>query len=155
MIFMDSNNLKQKAYNYIKDKIISGVYSPNQKLEESIISSELSFSRTPVREAVNTLKDEGWITIIPRKGIFVSEISLKDINDIFCVRENIEPIVLRMAFENLDKKELEEFERVFLDYNESKETDYVILDKKDNDFHNFIILASKNKFLINMMKNVY
>ena len=155
MIFMDSNNLKQKAYNYIKDKIISGVYSPNQKLEESIISSELSFSRTPVREAVNTLKDEGWITIIPRKGIFVSEISLKDINDIFCVRENIEPIVLRMAFENLDKKELEEFERVFLDYNESKETDYMILDKKDNDFHNFILLASKNKFLINMMKNVY
>ena len=155
MIFMDSNNLKQKAYNYIKDKIISGVYSPNQKLEESIISSELSFSRTPVREAVNTLKDEGWITIIPRKGIFVSEISLKDINDIFCVRENIEPIILRMAFENLDKKELEEFERVFLDYNESKETDYMILDKKDNDFHNFILLASKNKFLINMMKNVY
>ena len=79
---MDTNNLKIKAYNYIKNKIISGVYPPNQKIEESEISNELNFSRTPIREAINTLKDEGWITIIPRKGIFVSEISLKDINDI-------------------------------------------------------------------------
>ena len=152
---MDTNNLKLKAYNYIKSKIISGVYPPNQKIEESEISSELNFSRTPVREAVNTLKDEGWITIIPRKGIFVSEISLKDINDIFRVRENIEPIILRLAFENLNTQELDDFEKVFKKYDKSEEINSIILDEKDNNFHNFILNASRNKFLISMMSNVY
>ena len=116
---MDTNNLKIKAYNYIKNKIISGVYPPNQKVEESEISNELNFSRTPIREAINTLKDEGWITIIPRKGIFVSEISLKDINDIFQVRETIEPIILRLAFENLNTQELDDFEKAFRKYDKS------------------------------------
>ena len=152
---MDTNNLKIKAYNYIKNKIISGVYPPNRKVEESEISNELNFSRTPIREAINTLKDEGWITIIPRKGIFVSEISLKDINDIFQVRETIEPIILRLAFENLNTQELDEFEKVFKKYEKSKEINSVMLDEKDNDFHNFILNASRNKFLINMMSNVY
>lgn len=152
---MDSKNLKLKAYNYIKKKIISGVYAPNQKLEESEISSELNFSRTPIREAINTLKDEGWITIIARKGIFVSEISLKDINDIFKVRENIEPVILRLAFENIDIKELDDFQKSFEKYYKSEELNSIILDEEDNNFHNFILSSSKNKFLINMMTNVY
>ena len=152
---MDTNNLKIKAYNYIKNKIISGVYPPNQKIEESEISNELNFSRTPIREAINTLKDEGWITIIPRKGIFVSEISLKDINDIFQVRETIEPIILKLAFENLNTQELDDFAKAFKKYDKSKEINSIVLDEKDNDFHNFILYASKNKFLINMMSNVY
>lgn len=152
---MDSKNLKLKAYVYIKNKIISGVYAPNQKIEESEISCELNFSRTPIREAINTLKDEGWITIIPRKGIFVSEISLKDINDIFKVRENIEPVILKLAFENFEIKELDNFQKSFEKYNESEELNSIILDEEDNNFHNFILSSSKNKFLINMMTNVY
>ena len=112
-IYMESRNFKLKAYKYIKEKIISGEFYPNQKLEEIVIAQKLKISRTPVREAVNALKEEDWLNIIPRKGIFVKEITLKDINDIFRVREVIEPIILKLAFRNLEKEKIEEFIRIF------------------------------------------
>ena len=153
---MENRNFKQKAYKYIKEKIISGEFYPNQKIEEIVIAQKLKISRTPVREAVNALKEEDWIYIIPRKGIFVKEITLKDINDIFRVREVIEPIILKLAFQNLEKGKIEEFIKIFEGYkNNSKELDNINLDKYDNKFHYYLLESSNNKYFINLMNNVY
>ena len=152
---MDTNNLKIKAYNYIKNKIISGVYPPNQKIEESEISNELNFSRTPIREAINTLKDEGWITIIPRKGIFVSEISLKDINDIFQVRETIEPIILRLAFENLNNIFLK-FEKILLQKVQkyiSGEGNWLEIEQKAEGAAHFFLDNTREKIFVPLKDN--
>lgn len=154
-MYMENKNFKVKAYNYIKDRIISGELYPNQKIEESIIAQKLKISRTPVREAINTLKEEDWIYIIPRKGIFVKEITLKDINDIFKVREMIEPMILKIAFKNLEKDKIEDFIKVFEKYRKNSELDDISLDKYDNRFHYYILESSNNKYFINLMNNVY
>ena len=155
-IYMESRNFKLKAYKYIKEKIISGEFYPNQKLEEIVIAQKLKISRTPVREAVNALKEEDWLNIIPRKGIFVKEITLKDINDIFRVREVIEPIILKLPFRNLEKEKIEEFIRIFESYRDSStEIDNINLDKYDNKLHYYLLESSNNKYFINLMNNVY
>lgn len=98
-------SLKEKVYEILKEMIISGKLKYNERIEEDALATSLEVSRTPVREAINKLEQEGWINIIPRRGMFVSNVSLKEINDIFQVRLNLEPIILQMGFSNIPLSE--------------------------------------------------
>ena len=72
-------------------------YPPGSLLNEAQLSIELGVSRTPIREALNRIEHEGFIKILPKKGILVTEVSLNDVLHIFGARLEIEPIALRMA----------------------------------------------------------
>jgi DNA-binding GntR family transcriptional regulator len=108
-------SLKDKAYGIVRDRIINCVYPPGSMLVEKDIIDEIEVSRTPFREAINALSKEGLVEIYPRKGVFVKSITLKDINDLYTVREIIEPFslkfamsnipsgILRQAYENMDR----------------------------------------------------
>lgn len=150
-------SLKEKVYEILKEMIISGKLKYNERIEEDNLASSLNVSRTPVREAINKLEQEGWINIIPRRGIFVSNVSLKEINDIFQVRINIEPTIVQMGFNNLSLAEfkiLKEKFAGFLDRQLSSE-EVKELDRLDNDLHLTILRGCNNNFLIKMMENVY
>ncbi|MDY3059859.1 MAG: GntR family transcriptional regulator [Fusobacterium sp.] len=150
-------SLKEKVYEILKEMIISGTLKYNERIEEDLLATSLKVSRTPVREAINKLEQNGWINIIPRRGIFVSNISLKAINDIFKVRLNVEPLILKMGFDNIPLNECEKFKnhfKSFLNKNLNKE-DAQILDKLDNDLHFLILKNCNNNFLEKMMENVY
>lgn len=150
-------SLKEKVYEILKEMIISGKLKSNERVEEDVLASSLEVSRTPVREAINKLEQEGWINIIPRRGIFVSNISLKEINDIFQVRINIEPTIIQMAFSNLPLVEFKNLKKKFTSFLNKKLTpnDEKELDKLDNDLHLIILKSCDNNFLIKMMENVY
>lgn len=154
----NKSNLKDKTYEILKSKIISGEFKPNFRLDEREVSALIGVSRTPVREALSKLEQDDLVTIIPRKGIFVSEITLKDINDIFQIRASIEPLLVNFSIENLQDKELLRFEKEFSMYMELDSIspeDAKKLDKLDNELHLCILEASNNKHLIKLMKNVY
>lgn len=150
-------SLKEKVYEILKEMIISGKLKYNERIEEDALATSLEVSRTPVREAINKLEQEGWINIIPRRGMFVSNVSLKEINDIFQVRLNLEPIILQMGFSNIPldqcKKLKEEFES-FLNRELTKD-EIQILDELDNTLHLLILKSCNNNFIEKMMENVY
>lgn len=150
-------SLKEKVYEILKEMIISGKLKYNERIEEDVLATSLEVSRTPVREAINKLEQEGWINIIPRRGMFVSNVSLKEINDIFQVRLNIEPIILQMGFSNIPldqcKKLKEEFES-FLNRELTKD-EIQTLDELDNTLHLLILKSCNNNFIEKMMENVY
>lgn len=151
-------SLKEKAYAELKEMIISGKLKSNERIDEELLSKSLNVSRTPVREAINKLEQEGWINIVPRKGMFVNNISIKEINDVFQVRSNLEPIILEMAFERLEKNILEDLRiefSTFLDKKELSSDDNTRLDYLDNQFRLFILKNCNNNFIIKMMENVY
>ncbi len=77
-------------YEYIKKEIILGNLEPGSVFDEIKIAEALKVSRTPVREAVLKLAGEGYLTIIPRKGTLVSNISIKDIKEVYEARIIIE-----------------------------------------------------------------
>ncbi|MGL4642513.1 MAG: GntR family transcriptional regulator [Cetobacterium sp.] len=151
-------SLKEKAYEEIKELIISGKLKTNERIDEDFLSKSLQVSRTPVREAINKLEQEGWISIVPRKGMFVKNISIKEINDIFQVRSNLEPIILKMAFFKIDKNYLLGLKNKFLEFS-SKEIltseEKQSLDNLDNELHIFILKNCANDYIIKMMENVY
>lgn len=151
-------SLKEKAYVELKEMIISGKLKSNERIDEDFLSKSLNVSRTPVREAINKLEQEGWINIVPRKGMFVNNISIKEINDVFQVRSNLEPIILEMAFERIEKEELRKLQAEFLNFSTKKELsleDNTQLDYLDNQLHLLILKNCNNNFIIKMMENVY
>lgn len=80
----------QNVYEYVKRRIITGEYEPGQFLTELQLSHETNLSRTPVRECLQVLHNEGWIRLTPRKGATVSDLSPQDIQDLFDLRRCLE-----------------------------------------------------------------
>ena len=91
---MAKTNLKTLAYNSIKQKIITCEYAPGTYLSEELITDQLKISRTPVRDALSRLEQEGLLEIRPKKGIMVTTLSIKDVNMIFEIRKMYEPYIL-------------------------------------------------------------
>ena len=72
----EKQNLKLQAYRILKEKIVNCIYPPGSMLNEAQLATELGFSRTPTREAISILEMEGFLRIVPKKGILVSDILL-------------------------------------------------------------------------------
>jgi len=80
-------SLKDRVYQNIKFQIINNNLKPGIRLLEEEIAKAMNISRAPIREAFNRLEKEGFVTIIPRKGTAVSNITTQIIEDIFEIRE--------------------------------------------------------------------
>lgn len=148
---MPNRDLKNLAYDILRKKLIYCEYKPGSMLNEAQITNELGFSRTPIRQALNAIEQEGFIRTIPKKGIYVTEVSLNDVRQIFQVRAEIEPVTLRMAAPNLLKQDLQNFKNEFLGQVPSIHADY----KLDTTMHLFIIEHCGNHFIIDMMHRVF
>ena len=144
---------KQTAYDYIKGKILSCEYEPGSFMNEQLLCDELELSRTPVRDALSRLEQEGLVSIMPKKGFLVSELKLNDINHIYEVRLLIEPYVLRRYGAKLDQDQL----RRFRDMMRGPERDGRGFDgfyDLDDDFHDFIMGALSNRYLVETYENI-
>lgn len=145
-------NLKEKAYDLIKNKIINLEFMPGDYLEEKKLSELLNVSRTPIREALARLEAEMWVSNIPRKGIFVTLVDENMLNNIFGAREYFEPAMLGMAFNNLSNIKLNIFKERFMNYENLSQEDK---DKLDNDFHLYILNSVDNIFVQSMMVTTF
>ena len=86
----DHYSLSSRVFHAIREDILNGKYQANEELKEKSIGEEMGVSRTPVREALRQLELEGLVHIIPNKGAFVENVTLKDIKDIYEIRSLLE-----------------------------------------------------------------
>jgi DNA-binding GntR family transcriptional regulator len=84
---------------YVKDAIVRGEFAPGSRLPEVALAAQLETSRGTVREALRTLADGGLIQIIPRRGVFVSQLSVRAAWEITSLRALLEPYASRLALE--------------------------------------------------------
>jgi DNA-binding GntR family transcriptional regulator len=148
---MTNRNLKNLAYDILREKLINCLYKPGTMLNEAQLSVELGFSRTPIRQALNRIEQEGFIRTLPKKGIYVTDVSLNDVRQIFQARLEIEPVALRMAGPSLPEKELVSFQKRFM----GEEPDVLVDFRLDTAMHLFIIERCGNRFIIDMMHKVF
>jgi DNA-binding GntR family transcriptional regulator len=88
---------QQKAYDYVKDQITGLKLKPGQTLTDSQMAAELRFSRTPVREALRRLEQEGLLVNDSRRGWKVYSLSLDDIRQIFEIKQLLEGLIVEQA----------------------------------------------------------
>lgn len=141
--------LRDVVFNTLRQAILKGELKPGERLMEIALAERLGVSRTPIREAMRKLEQEGLVVMIPRRGAQVASITEKDLNDVLEVRialENmaVEKACSRMTEEALGKLWLaaKNFERTM------KDGDLVKLAEADEAFHEIIYQASDNFRLV-------
>lgn len=91
--------LRDQVLAALRESIISGDYPPGERLTEDRLAEDFGVSRNPVREALRVAEAEGFVVILPRRGAVVASPSSGTIDDIFAVRERLEPLAARLAAE--------------------------------------------------------
>ncbi|MDO4270288.1 MAG: GntR family transcriptional regulator [Eubacteriales bacterium] len=145
-------SMQSKAYEFIKHKITTCEYAPNQLLSEAVLQEELGFSRTPVREAIGRLEQEGLVKVFPKRGIVVSGFTISDIGMIFEVRMLVEPHTLRNYGGNLDPDSLTRFSETFHAYDPADRCPEFY--ELDDQFHSLLISALPNEYLRSLYSRI-
>ena len=147
-----SENLTNQVSQNLKDKIINNEVLPNSYLDEKAICEALGVSRTPVREALARLEQDGLVVFLPRRGVMVSDLSLQTIIELIHIRKVMEPALLRPYFRLYDKSVLREFrekqEQAL--QNDDVETFY----KLDYQFHKYLYEGTKKRHIIKLLSYV-
>ena len=145
--------LRSRAYDIIKNKIVRCELRPGSTLSEKDLMDEIGASRTPIREAISKLEEEHLVVVYPKRGIFVTEITIKDVIDIYAMRLVVEPYAVKMAVLMLAAEAV-------LPFKELWSQDHALLPpeehvKADRDFHHLIARATGNKYLIQTFSTLY
>ena len=142
----EKKSLKQQAYDEIKRKIVTCEYAPNTLLNEELLREELHVSRPPIRDALSRLEQKGLITILPKKGIMVSSLSINDINMVFEVRMMYEPYALLHYGSRIPYSVLTHSYELLSDLDAMSE-DWAFF-QADDAFHAAVVQAIGNRFLL-------
>ncbi|HOA14738.1 MAG TPA: GntR family transcriptional regulator [Bacillota bacterium] len=153
MVRNANETFKTHAYNVIRGRILSCELQPGAPISEQDLIKELGISRTPIREALNRLEAEHLVTIYPKRGIFVTEVSIKDIMDIYMLREAIEPIAARLAATNMDFDKLKALHDKY--YSQEARHDLESYIEADLEFHKLVAESTGNMYLEQILKNLY
>ena len=152
---IESPNLRDRVYEILKKSIVFQEIPPGEKIDEEAIAKQLGVSRTPIRETLCRLENEGIVRVIPRRGAFVVKHSREKITEILMVREVLEGFAARLAVDHVDGKLTEKMKSLFSQFSGSdireQSKDYT---QADLEFHNLIIKASRNNLLINIMSTL-
>ena len=104
--------LRERIYDEVVQMILSRELAPGAQIDERALSEKLSVSRTPFREALGTLANEGLIETKPYRGTFVRELAPKQINDLYEVRKNLEGLAVRLAVPRLTDEQIDVIEGI-------------------------------------------
>ncbi len=148
-------NLKDVAYQEIKRLIIDCVFEPNSTLNEEMLQKNLGISRTPIREALAKLENEGLIEVVPKKGIWVSGFTVSDLYQVYEIRLLTEPYVIRTYGKSISREALHLIQQRHLELlkvfrNSYTEETQKQLYQLDDDFHALLFSACNNPYLQNM-----
>lgn len=139
--------LRDQIYQKIKDDILTGIHGPGKQLSINELAEEYQASATPVREALNVLQREDLVEIIPRVGYFVSQMTIKDVQDIFELRLIIESASAEMAARNITDEEITYLENMHHSYIWGDADSYWQYLEENREFHCRVAVATRNKWL--------
>ena len=144
------------VYRLLKRDILNGRLKPGEKLVASRIAEAYGVSIIPVREALNRLRAEGLVTIVPHTGAYVTEIDLEDLKDLYPIRGVLEGLAARLACSRLGERDFGLLDRLI------RKMDRVIEEGRfpemgalNYEFHMAIYRASGNKHLVKLIEDLW
>jgi DNA-binding GntR family transcriptional regulator len=153
-------SVRGKTYEYLKSNILSGRFKPGERLAEERLSEELGVSRTPVREALHKLEQDGLIEPLGGRGFCIPKDSLEEIEDLFEIRTVLEGYTLKIICDRITDEQIAALEGIL------KNTDDALRRKRidevfqwNTQFHDTLhgMVADKRRFhslIVNMRKYV-
>lgn len=149
--------LRPSVYDAIKQRILSNRLRPGAKLTHQQLAEELNVSRTPVREALERLFQEGFVKHEPYRGFTVAEITRQEAFELYQMREALESFAVRYTLleqtKRLDLDELERLNEYYFELVEAGKLRQRML--VDRDFHLVIARATGNHFMVRTLEAVF
>jgi GntR family transcriptional regulator, rspAB operon transcriptional repressor len=142
---------KDQIYKRLKAKILLNELHPGSLLTENGLAQSFGTSRTPIREAIHQLQSEGLVEVIPKKGIFVTSMDPKDVEDINEIREVIHCHAIKKGIDRIRPSDIVRFKEML------EKAEGLIRDRKVSrlvilsmHFHRLILKLARNKRLIEL-----
>ena len=155
---LDANEylpLRDVVFKTLREAILRGDLKPGERLMELQLAAKLGVSRTPIREAIRMLQQEGLAVTIPRRGAEVAAMTEKDMEDVLQVREALEILAVQLASEKITKEQIAELEERLKAFEQAVETAEVKqIAQSDIDFHDLIYTAAENPRLVVLLNNL-
>jgi DNA-binding GntR family transcriptional regulator len=140
--------LADRAYEELRDRIVTLRIPPGAPIDEDLIGQELEMGRTPVREAIKRLALENLVTVFPRRGTFASEINITDLAHISDVRGVLEGHAAYRAAERITDAQRTALDELLVELGGSQGSDDVeALMALDAQVHRFIYRSAANPYL--------
>lgn len=148
--------LSETVYHTLREAILRNLLTPGSVMNERVLAHALGVSRTPVREALQQLTMEGFLTGIPRQGLIVTDLSLKDIEEIYMMRAALEGAAARMSAQTISPSELIILEDICAQMSVAVEQDdverFLALNAR---FHEFLCSTARNRRLTEQVLRLY
>ena len=119
---LERTTTPEGVYRVLRAAILDGTVPPGGQLRERDIADDLGVSRSPLREALSRLEEEGLIVKIPFRGAFVVEVSAQEVAEIASIRLLVEPYAGELALEELRGAGRDRFMQTLADFNRAAET---------------------------------
>ena len=147
--------LREAVCEALRDAIRKGVLEPGERLMEVQVADELGISRTPVREAIRKLEQEGYVIMMPRRGTYVADVSESDVKEIFEIRSALEALATGLAARRIEQEELETLQSLLFEIEGYiKKNDIEKIVETDIKFHGLLYQVSRNERLVNIISNL-
>jgi DNA-binding GntR family transcriptional regulator len=147
--------LSDKAYQLIRQRIITLELPPLSAIDEQALMEDLQLGRTPIREALQRLSSEGLVFFAPRRGMFVADISITDLQKIFELRLILEGFCARLAAQRATPEQLASMESIIDELERVPDGDSRGLMVIDERFHELLYEAGDNKFLADILNRLH
>ncbi len=147
--------LRDVVFNTLRQAILTGELKPGERLMEIHLANRLGVSRTPIREAIRKLELEGLVTMIPRRGAEVAQITEKNMIDVLEVRRALDMLCVELACDRIDAGELEELEDACEKFEQAVHSkDAKRIAQADVALHDIIVQATGNSRLVQLINNL-
>ncbi len=147
--------LRETVCETLREAIRNGTLEPGERLMEVQLAEELGISRTPVREAIRKLEQEGYVIMMPRRGTYVSSVSVSDIKEIFEIRSALESLSTGLAARRIEPDELEKLRALLAEIEghiQNRDMDKIV--ETDIKFHGLLYRVSRNERLVAIIGNL-
>ena len=151
-VILARHTTQESVADYLRTLILSHQLSPGERLVQSELAKDLGVSRTPIREAFHQLASEGLVTISAYKGASVADFSLRELEEIYCVRIALEGYAAFLATQLITQDDLKQLEELVHQMKKFFELgDRLRLLEVNRDFYSFLYGIPKQQRLYDMI----
>lgn len=147
--------LRDVVFQTLRKAILTGELKPGERLMEIHLANKLGVSRTPIREAIRMLELEGLVTMIPRRGAEVAQITEKSLRDVLEVRRALDALCAELACQRISEEEKVKLKAACLAFEKATKTkDSTLIAEADVALHDIIVAATGNNRLVQLVNNL-
>jgi DNA-binding GntR family transcriptional regulator len=145
---LDNRTLWEQVRDRLREDILAGRLEPGTELSEVALAREFGTSRGPLREALGRLASEGLVTVTPRRGAVVTQLSREEFIDAYQVREALETLAIRLAVPLMSDAEVAHLRELCeLMARAAREDEVRLFFATNNSFHEALVRGSRNRKL--------